>query len=83
MSFFFSGKCKADFVFLQNTNDVRLVVFVCNKGRSFGKFKTDLFCVLQCVAVCCSLLQCVAVCRDESESCKDTVLQCIAVCVAV
>jgi len=28
--------------------------------------------VLQCVAVCCSVLQCVAVCRS--------VLQCVAVC---
>jgi len=29
-------------------------------------------CVLQCVAVCCSVLQCVAVCCS--------VLQCVAVC---
>jgi len=33
------------------------------------------FCVLQCVAVCCSVLQCVAVCCS--------VLQCVAVCCGV
>jgi len=32
-------------------------------------------CVLQCVAVCCSVLQCVAVCCS--------VLQCVAVCCSV
>ena len=33
------------------------------------------FCVMQCVAVCCSVLQCVAVCCS--------VLQCVAVCCSV
>ena len=33
------------------------------------------WCVLQCVAVCCSVLQCVAVCRSVS--------QCVAVCCSV
>jgi len=32
-------------------------------------------CLLQCVAVCCSVLQCVAVCCSE--------LQCVAVCCSV
>ena len=32
-------------------------------------------CVMQCVAVCCSVLQCVAVCCS--------VLQCVAVCCSV
>ena len=34
--------------------------------------KPGIVCVLQCVAVCCSVLQCVAVCCS--------VLQCVAVC---
>jgi len=42
-------------------------------------------CVLQCVAVCCSVLQCVAVCCSVLQyvaACW-SVLQCVAVCVAV
>ena len=38
--------------------------------------------VLQCVAVCCSVLQCVEVCRSVSQCiavCR-SVLQCVAVC---
>ena len=38
--------------------------------------------VLQCVAVCCSVLQCVAVSRAVLRSLK-TVLQCVAVCCSV
>jgi len=35
----------------------------------------SLYCAVQCVAVCCSVLQCVAVCCS--------VLQCVAVCCSV
>jgi len=46
--------------------------------------------VLQCVAVCCSVLQCVAACmpRDlpansPGVSVHDSVLQCVTVCCSV
>ena len=51
--------------------------------------------MLQCVAVCCSVLQCVAVCRrnangvgvaavaHENELCNTYVLQCVVVCCSV
>ena len=42
-------------------------------------------CVLQCVAVCCSVLQCVAVCqcavnKPDAILSKGCMLQCVAVC---
>ena len=40
-----------------------------------ARLKADEVCLLQCVAVCCSVLQCVAVCCS--------VLQCVAVCCSV
>jgi len=41
--------------------------------------------VLQCVAVCCSLLQCVAVCCSVSQcvAVRCSVVQCVAVCCCV
>jgi len=38
--------------------------------------------VLQCVAVCCTVLQCVAVCRAPRKDEQDEV-QCVAVCCSV
>ena len=43
--------------------------------RPYHMWLVDLICVLQCVAVCCSVLQCVAVCCSVS--------QCVAVCCSV
>ena len=42
-------------------------------------------CVLQCVAVCCSVLQCVAVCGSvlQCVAVCCSVLQCVAVCCSV
>jgi len=43
-------------------------------------------CVLQCVAVCCSVLQCVAVCCSAFQSCLrqgGSGVQCVAVCCSV
>ena len=42
-------------------------------------------CVLQCVAVCCSVLQCVAVCCSvlQCVAVCCSVLQCVAVCCSV
>ena len=39
--------------------------------------------VLQCTAVCCSVLQCVAVCRRGRAAVSSCVLQCTAVCCSV
>ena len=41
--------------------------------------------MLQCVAVCCSVLQCVAVCRSvwQCVAVCCSVLQCVAVCRSV
>ena len=39
--------------------------------------------VLQCVAVCCSVLQRVAVCVSCDTSVRRDVLQCVAVCCSV
>jgi len=55
----------------------------------YGTRKED--CVLQCVAVCCSVLQCVAVCcclmrYSKGRLCVAvccSVLQCVAVCCSV
>ena len=38
--------------------------------------------MLQCVAVCCTVLQCVAVCRAPRKDEQDEV-QCVAVCCSV
>ena len=42
-------------------------------------------CLLQCVAVCCSVLQCVAVCCSALQCAAVccSVLQCVAVCCSV
>jgi len=41
--------------------------------------------VLQCVAVCCSVLKCVAICEDAYyvNADENIVLQCVAVCCSV
>jgi len=39
--------------------------------------------LLQCVAVCCSVLQCVAVWFEVDLMCCSSVLQCVAVCCSV
>jgi len=40
-------------------------------------------CVVQCVALFCSVLQCVAVCRMQCAALFCSVLQCVAVCCSV
>jgi len=47
--------------------------------------KTERECVLQCVAVCCSVLQCVAVCCCVllCVAVRCCLLQCVAVCCRV
>ena len=39
--------------------------------------------LLQCVAVCCSVLQCVAVRFEVDLMCYCSVMQCVAVCCSV
>jgi len=50
--------------------------------RAFSARKCNRFCVLQCVAVCCSVLQCAAVCCSvlQCVAACCSVLQCVAVC---
>ena len=47
----------------------------CHRRLLRGKRSEEVWFLLQCVAVCCSVLQCVAVCCS--------VLQCVAVCCSV
>ena len=44
-----------------------------------GSFIAFLVCMLQCVAVCCSVLHCVAVCCSVLQCVCCRVLQCVAV----